>query len=112
MVALPRVDYQWRLRSVCGHQAAARLGLILVIRKQAVVVAFDYAFAVIGAVFLVCLPLVLLVRRGQQSVESLPTTEMTHMLTGDPLERGLRPRRWHTHSHNFSTRMLLSVDDD
>jgi DHA2 family multidrug resistance protein len=33
--------------------------------RQASVVAFDYAFAVIGIVFLACLPLVLLLRRGQ-----------------------------------------------
>ncbi|HKV43827.1 MAG TPA: DHA2 family efflux MFS transporter permease subunit [bacterium] len=45
------------------RQALAALqGLI---SQQAAVVAFDYAFAVIGVVFFVCLPLVLLLRRGQ-----------------------------------------------
>jgi len=37
------------------------------IGRQASVVAFDYAFAVMGALFLCCLPLVLLVRRGNRA---------------------------------------------
>jgi DHA2 family multidrug resistance protein len=45
------------------RQALAALQAL--ISQQAAVVAFDYAFAVIGIVFFVCLPLVLLLRRGQ-----------------------------------------------
>lgn len=45
------------------RQALAALRAL--INQQAAVVAFDYAFAVIGIVFFVCLPLVLLLRRGQ-----------------------------------------------
>jgi DHA2 family multidrug resistance protein len=37
------------------------------IAQQAAVVAFNYVFAVIGGLFLVCLPLVLLLRRGGRS---------------------------------------------
>lgn len=40
------------------------------ISQQASVVAFDYAFAAIATVFLVCLPLVLLIRRGRTPAES------------------------------------------
>lgn len=51
----------------------ARLQALAVLKgligQQAAVVAFDYAFAVIGAIFLVCLPLVLLIRRGQAPPE-------------------------------------------
>ncbi|HEV2357162.1 MAG TPA: DHA2 family efflux MFS transporter permease subunit [bacterium] len=39
------------------------------IGRQAAVVAFDYAFGVIAAVFFVCLPLVLLLRRGRAQAE-------------------------------------------
>jgi MFS transporter, DHA2 family, multidrug resistance protein len=39
------------------------------ISHQASVVAFDYAFAAIASVFLVCLPLVLLIRRGYPASE-------------------------------------------
>jgi MFS transporter, DHA2 family, multidrug resistance protein len=45
------------------RQALAALQAL--INHQAAVVAFDYAFAVIGIVFFACLPLVLLLRRGQ-----------------------------------------------
>ena len=38
--------------------------------QQASVVAFNYAFAVIGTVFLACLPLVLLIRRGRVGSEA------------------------------------------
>lgn len=45
------------------------------INQQASVVAFNYAFAVIGAVFLACLPLVLLIRRGRVGTDAVPILE-------------------------------------
>jgi MFS transporter, DHA2 family, multidrug resistance protein len=53
-----------------AHLQALTL-LSQVIGKQAAVVAFNYAFAVMGALFLCCLPLVLLLRRGGR-VEETP----------------------------------------
>ena len=44
------------------------------INRQASVVAFDYAFAVMAVLFLCCLPLVLLLRRGER-VEEAPAAE-------------------------------------
>ncbi len=49
---------------VTAHRQALAL-LHGLIARQAAVVAFDYVFAVIGLVFLVCLPLVLLMRGGR-----------------------------------------------
>jgi len=48
---------------------AALQGLI---SQQAAVIAFDYVFGTIGAVFLCVLPLVLLLRRGPTAPEDLP----------------------------------------
>lgn len=45
------------------------------INQEASVVAFDYAFAMIGVVFLVCLPLVLLIRRGHVGAGAGPAVE-------------------------------------
>ncbi len=45
------------------------------ISQQAAVVAFDYAFAVVGALFLVCLPLVFLMRGRGNRAESLAVSE-------------------------------------
>ncbi len=59
--------------TTAGRQAMAVLDRI--IQQQAAVVAFNFAFAVIGAVFLACLPLVLLLRRGQRAEGALPVTE-------------------------------------
>lgn len=47
-----------------AHRQA--LGVLhFLISQQAAVIAFDYVFAIVGIVFLTCLPLVLLMRRGQ-----------------------------------------------
>jgi DHA2 family multidrug resistance protein len=54
-------------------QALAALHLF--ISQQASVVAFDYAFAVIGGVFLVCLPLVFLMRQGRGRSGAVPIGE-------------------------------------
>src|SRR5207245_11222853 len=54
-------------------QALALLGRA--ISRQAAVVAFDYAFAVMGVLFLCCLPLVLLLRRGQRAEEAISPSE-------------------------------------
>jgi len=43
-----------------------------IINQQSAVVAFDYAFGAIGLMFFVCLPLVLLLRRGRGAAEDLP----------------------------------------
>ena len=51
---------------------AALHGLI---SRQASVVAFDYAFAMIGVVFLACLPLVVFMRPGRVAAESPPAPE-------------------------------------
>jgi DHA2 family multidrug resistance protein len=45
------------------------------IGQQASVVAFDYAFAVLGGVFVLCLPLVLLLRRGKGGRRGAPVAE-------------------------------------
>ncbi len=47
-------------------QKQALSSLAGLIHQQAAVVAFNYAFAVIGVTFLACLPLVFLLRRGQR----------------------------------------------
>jgi MFS transporter, DHA2 family, multidrug resistance protein len=58
---------------VAHMQALAALrGLI---SQQAAVVAFDYAFAMIGVVFLACLPLVVLMRRERAAPEAPPVAE-------------------------------------
>jgi len=55
------------------RQALAALqGLI---NQQAAVVAFDYAFAMIGIVFLACLPLVLLLRRRREATRDVTVPE-------------------------------------
>lgn len=53
----------------------ALAALHLFISQQAAVVAFDYAFAVIGGVFLACLPLVLLMRPGRGRPGNVPMGE-------------------------------------
>jgi DHA2 family multidrug resistance protein len=45
------------------------------IKRQASVVAFDYAFAVMAVLFLCCLPLVLLLRRGWRTDEAQVASE-------------------------------------
>ncbi|HLW60273.1 MAG TPA: DHA2 family efflux MFS transporter permease subunit [bacterium] len=45
------------------------------IAHQAAVVAFNYAFAMIAILFLCCLPLVLLLRRGERPDEPVPAAE-------------------------------------
>jgi DHA2 family multidrug resistance protein len=57
-----------------AHQQALAV-LHLLISQQAAVLAFDYVFAIVGAVFLVCLPLVLLMRRGREVGEAAPAAE-------------------------------------
>ena len=59
--------------SVANQQALSVLGKL--IGHQAAVVAFDYAFAVMGVLFLCCLPLVLLLRRGQPPDEPVTAGE-------------------------------------
>jgi len=59
--------------SVANQQALSVLGKL--IGHQAAVVAFDYAFAVMGVLFLGCLPLVLLLRRGQPPDEPVTAGE-------------------------------------
>jgi DHA2 family multidrug resistance protein len=59
--------------TTAGRQAVAVLDGI--IQQQAAVVAFNYAFAVIGAMFLACLPLVLLLRRERTNRRGLPVVE-------------------------------------
>ncbi|HXX37149.1 MAG TPA: DHA2 family efflux MFS transporter permease subunit [bacterium] len=46
--------------------------LYALINQQASVVAFDYAFGAIGVMFFLCLPLVLLLRRGRAEVDDVP----------------------------------------
>ncbi len=61
----------WNNPTTAHWQALAFLsGLI---NQQASVVAFEYAFAMIGVVFLVCLPLVLLIRRARVDADAVPT---------------------------------------
>ena len=54
-------------------QALALLGRE--IGRQAAVIAFDYAFAVMAVLFLCCLPLVLLLRRGGRAEEPVSVSE-------------------------------------
>ncbi len=54
-------------------QALALLGRE--IGRQAAVIAFDYAFAVMAVLFLCCLPLVLLLRRGGRTEEAVSVPE-------------------------------------
>ena len=46
-------------------RAQALAALHLLISRQAAVIGFEYAFAVVGALFLICLPLVFLMRGGR-----------------------------------------------
>jgi hypothetical protein len=43
--------------------------------QQASVIAFNYVFALIGILSLACLPLVLLLRRGQRDGEAVAVVE-------------------------------------
>ena len=56
-----------------GQQALAVLDQI--VHRQAAVVSFNYAFAVIAVLFLACLPLVLLLRRGDRVAAVVGTTD-------------------------------------
>lgn len=62
-----------------GDPATAHRQALAVLQRligqQAAVLAFDYVFAIVGAVFLVCLPLVLLMRRGREAGEAAPAGE-------------------------------------
>ncbi len=60
-----------------GHDPAtahmqALAALNALIGQQASVVAFEYAFGVIGVVFFLCLPLVVFLRRGRAQVDDVP----------------------------------------
>jgi len=58
---------------IANKQALAMLGTL--INQQASVVSFDYAFALIGAVFLVCLPFVVFIRSGRRGEAAAPVGE-------------------------------------
>jgi DHA2 family multidrug resistance protein len=59
--------------STAGQQALALLSNAM--HRQASVIAFNYVFALIGILSLACLPLVLLLRRGQRDGEAVATVE-------------------------------------
>jgi DHA2 family multidrug resistance protein len=59
--------------STAGQQALALLNNVM--HQQASVIAFNYVFALIGILSLACLPLVLLLRRGQRDGEAVAVVE-------------------------------------
>lgn len=59
--------------STAGQQALALLNDVM--HRQASVIAFNYVFALIGILSLACLPLVLLLRRGQRDGEAVAAVE-------------------------------------